>query len=252
MIKQRLWLVLVLLMAIVALIACGNSDEDDEAPEDVNAILNAAADELDNAESFQLVLQTSGAPTTFVFAGFDAVIFNNATATFISPNTVKADLSVAIGASTQKGEIVAVEDRQYFNQPLITGGEWDAMELVPNFEPADLQSPETGIGSALRNMRDVEFIGNEEVNSLAVHHIRGTVDAERVRSVTVGLMSTATGDIVIDIYVRRDGTNRVALIELEEPSPPDSEEDLSKTWEIEFRGYNQDYTINEPEVASAS
>lgn len=251
---KRSWFLLVLLIVLPVLVACGNGDEEDDSPEDVAALLNAAADELDNAESYQFVLRQSGAPTRFEFEGFEAIdiTFNDATATFISPNTVKADLSVSLDASTQKAEIIGVEDRQYFRQALITGGEWEQQNLVPSFQPADLQSEDAGIGSALRSMENAEFIGNEERDGIRVFHIRGQVPAERLNSVTVGLMSTRTGQITTDVYIRRDDTNRVAFIELEEPSPPDTEDTLAKTWEIEFRGYNQDYTVNEPDVGETS
>jgi hypothetical protein len=252
---KRAWLLLLLAILVPMLVACGNGDDDDnDAPEDVDALLTAAADELDNAASFQFVLRQSGAPTRFEFEGFEMVdiTLNDATATFVSPNAVQAELSVSLDASTQKAEIIGVDNRQYFQQSLITGGNWEELTLVPDFQPADLQSEDAGIGSALRSMENAEFIGNEERDGIRVHHIRGQVPAERLNSVTVGLMATTTGMITTDVYIRRDETNRVAFIELQEPSPPEAEEDLSKTWEIEFRGYNQNYVINEPETGDAS
>ena len=246
--KKRL-IVLFMLIPALLLAACGSDENNDETPTDTTALINNAADELDNASSFQFVLTQTGAETFFIFGDlqdFD-IVFGNAVATFVSPDRVKADFNVRVNANTVKAEILAVGTNQYLNLSLLTGNDYVQDVYVEDFQPSDLISSERGLGSALRNMQNVEFIGNEDIlGGIAVYHLRGTIIADRVRSVTVGLMATETGDIVTDLYIRRDGTNRVALIELQEPSPPDAEEDLSKTWVIEFRGYNQEYTIVEP------
>lgn len=246
--KQRLLFLIILISVALMTVACGSDDEDEAPPEDLNALINNAATELDNASSFQFELRQSGAPTYFFIAGFEEyeIIFENAVATFVADNIIQANLNVDFNGSTVKAEIIAAGANQYLRLAEVTGNNYWQDEYVADFVPADLLSDEKGIGSALRSMQNVEFIGNEEILSLPVYHLRGTVAAERIRSVTVGLMSTETGDIVTDIYIRRDGTNRLAYIELQEPSPAGAEEDLSKTWEIEFRGYNQPYTIVEP------
>ncbi|PJF44107.1 MAG: hypothetical protein CUN55_05700 [Phototrophicales bacterium] len=247
--KPHRFLGYVLLIALFALAACNNnSNDNEETPPDTQALLSEAANNFEQAESFRFELRQRGAPIYINFEGFEDldITLNSATAIFQSPNSVRADISVAIEDVTQKIGIIAVEDRQYYNHPLLTGGEWVQESLVADFEPSDLVSEQTGIGTALRSIQNPTLIGNTEIEGIPVYHIQGMVDAQLARAVTFGLMSTASGNIQIDIYIRREGTRHLSRIELIEPSPPDTEEDLSKTWEIDFEGYNQEVNIDEP------
>lgn len=244
----------VLLMLILVLAACnGDSSNDDDTPEP-EALLSEAASNINEAESFRLELRQSGAPTYFSFPSFDDVdiTLNTASAVFDSPNSILAKISVSLGGLVQDVDVIAIEDRQYYNQSVITGGDWVQETLVEGFQPANLTSEELGIGNALNSMSNVTLVGNEEIESVPVYHIRGTVDAELARSITFGLMATASGDIQMNVYIRREGTRHIARIELVEPSPADAETDLSKTWEIDFEGYNQPVSIQEPDVDNAN
>lgn len=248
----RLMGYMLVLLALMLAACGGNGDSDDDAPPDVQELLSEAATNINEADSFRFELRQSGAPTYFVFEGFEdlEITLNSATAVFKSPNSVRADISVDIG-TTQKIAVIVVEDRQYYNHALLTGNEWLGEDLVPGFEPADLLSPESGIGAALLSVRDATLVGTEEIEGVPVYHVRGIVDAELARAVTFDLMSTATGDIQIDAYIRREGTRRLARLELVEPSAADAETDRSKIWEIDFAGYNQDVNITEPTVEAS-
>lgn len=242
-----------LLLMLLVLAACNGNGDEDETPPDSQALLTEAATNINAAESFRFEVRQSGAPTYFSFEGFEdlEISLNSANATFESPNSVLATISVLIGGQTQDIAVIAVENRQYYKHPLLTGGEWAQETLVSDFEPSDLLSAESGIGNALLSMRDVTYVGNTEVKSVPVYHLRGVVDAELAQAVTFGLMDTATGDVQMDVYVRREGTRRLARIEIVEPSPTDAEEDLSKTWEIDFDRYNQETNIAEPPIPTA-
>lgn len=242
-----------LLLMVLVLVACNGNGDDDETPPDPQALLTEAAANVNEAESFRFEVRQSGAPTFFSFEGFEDIdiSLNSANATFESPNSVLATISVLFGGQTQDIAVIAVEDRQYYKHPVLTGGDWTQETLVPDFQPADLLSAESGIGNALLSMRDVTYVGNSEVKGVPVYHLRGVVDAELARAVTFGLMSTATGDVQMDVYVRREGARRVARIEIVEPALAGAEEDLSKTWEIDFDRYNQETNIAEPPVPTA-
>ncbi len=242
----------VLIVLLFGLAACNGNNDQEDTPTDTQTLLSEAARNINEAESFRFEVRQSGAPTNFSFEGFEDldITLNSATAVFKNPNSVRADISVGISGLTQKIAAIVVEDRQYYNHPILTGGEWQQETLVSGFEPANLLSNDSGIGNALLSMRDVTLIGNTEIEGIDVYHLRGIVDAELARAVTFELMSTATGDIQIDVYIRREGTRRLSRIELIEPSPAGSETDLSKTWEIDFEGYNQEVTITEPNGAA--
>ncbi|NDJ85470.1 MAG: LppX_LprAFG lipoprotein [Chloroflexi bacterium] len=239
----KLWSLL-LLIVVMVLGACNGEDGDEESPPEPQELLTEAAQSLNEAESFRLGIRHEG-PSTEIDAGEFVVIFNNATAFFVSPDRVWAKVSVAIGDLTQEVEVIAIEDRQYINNSFLTGGEWQAEVFAQGFQPSDLQSDEKGIGSALLSMDDAELLGREEIaGGVAVYHLRGTVDAQKVRSVTVGLMASDQGAIETEVYIRRDDTRRVARIVLKEPT----ETDEVKIWTIDFDSYNRDFEIEEPDI----
>lgn len=245
---MRYWLSLLIILAAVLVGCNGNDDDEDDTPPDAQTLITEAAQNLDQAQSFRLLLRQEGAPTEIEVGLPDelslVIVFQNAEAFFVSPDRIQATVSVGISDATQEINIVVVEDRQYVNHGLLTGGEWQQLRFAQGFEASDLQSPDNGIGAALMSMTNLEYVGTAEVSGgIETYHLRGTVDANKIRSVTVGLMATEEGDIGMDVYVRRQGTRRVARLELDEPTA-DGE---VKHWVIEFDRYDNVPEIQEPE-----
>jgi hypothetical protein len=242
---RRFWTGLLLVTVILA--ACrGNGKKETETPPDARALITKAAESINSASSFRLELRQEGTPTvleTVLLA--DMITFNSAQAFFVSPDRVRAKVSIAIGEVTQEVLLVAVEDRQYLSNGILTGGSWQQQSFASGFQPADLQSPEKGIGSALLAVENLELVGNEDLDGVPVYHLRGVVAAEKVRSVTVGLMANDQGNVDIDIYMRRDESSRLAQIRLREPAGEDAEPTV---WLISFDSYNQEFDIEEPTI----
>lgn len=240
------WKWLLLLVLVLGIAAC-NSDNDDKATPPPQDLMAEAADSLDQATSFRLIIRPDGATvvikTSLIEEGIE---LNKAEARFASPNKVRANVSVRIDAVTQEVQVVAISDRQYLQLPILTGDNWLVQDFAAGFVPEDLQSAENGIGAALRAMQEMEYVGTTEVSGIPVYHIRGLVPASKVRSVTVGLIAAQEGLLKTDVYIRRDDTNRVARIVVEEP--PVDAESAATIWTIEIDSYNQDVTITEPEV----
>lgn len=243
--KRYKILPLLLLMVVLSLTACNRDNKkENDTPADAQTLISQAATSINTAESFRLELRQEGSPTviqTDVLA--DALTFNHAEAFFVSPDRSRAKVSIAIGDFTQEVLLIMVQDRQYLNNALLTGGNWQQQTLASGFTPADLQSDEKGIGAALLAIENPSLVGNEEIDGIKVYHLSGTVPAEKVRSVTVGLMASAEGMVDIDVYIRQDDTHRIARIVLEETSVAS---DASTSWFISFDSYNQDFKIDEP------
>jgi hypothetical protein len=241
-----------LLLVSVVLAGCRDSDDEKtETPPDPAKLVQEAADKIDQAESFRLELRQEGPPTEIKNELDLDVTFSSADAIFVRPNRLRARVSVAIGAVTQDVQVVAVGDSQYTNNRFLTNDEWLAMTFAASFSPGDLQSAENGIGHALRTIQDIELVGREDLDGIPVYHLRGLVDASRVRSVTVGLIGTEEGKIELDVYIRTKDSF-LARIVLKEPLDPNAETGEQRIWNIDFTGYNNydASQVEEPEATA--
>jgi hypothetical protein len=239
----KYWKFVAFLFIIILLGACRSGDNNDDKPVDTQALINKSADEWNNAESFTLNIRHDGPAPIIAEVLGQPIVFNSAEAKFVSPDRVGAVASIAIGDLNVEVTLFAVGDRQY----TLLAGRWCQEVFAIGFDPADLQSSERGIGSALLSIENLEMVGNEEIEGgIAVYHLKGSVETERVRSVTVGMISSGTGNSDIDIFIRRDDTNRLARVIINEINP---EDDVSRVWTIDFLGYNQPYPLDEPDVS---
>lgn len=218
-----------------------------ELPE-ADPLMQTAATNLQEAETFQMEMRHEGTSTLITeFLGFK-IFFDRATALFVQPDRISALVSVQIDSIIQDFDLIIIGDDHYGKNRALTQGQWESMVLARGFNGSDIQDDEYGINVALANIEELEMIGRADVEGIPVYHLRGKVDAEHVRSVTVGLMGTAEGLIPIDVYVRVRDSYPARLI-LTEPRL-DGEDNLDPTiWTIDFVGYNRDgQAVNAPEV----
>ena len=242
------WIVILLL----ALAAC-NSDDDDETADgevDPAALLENAAQQLDDANAFELVLEVSGAPV-FLDAetiGLDTPIqFRRAEGYVARPDALQANVTVLIEDSAVEIEVIAIDEDQYLFHPALTFGQWQAIIFSEDFNPTSLLTGDQSIADALRSAQEVAYMGEADLDGLTVHHLRGQVEASQVKAVTVGLIGTETGSVQIDVFIRQDN-GRLEQLVLEEPINPDADPERPAMWSIGVYDYGADVTITRPEV----
>ena len=249
--KQHWWRNLSIAVGFLFVIAaCGDSNDDKtETPADPAALMQEAASQIDQAQSFRLLLAQEGQPTVIENELELAITFNSADAIFVQPDRVRGKVSVSIEALTQEVQLIAVAENQYINNRFLTNDQWTLMTFAHDFLPSDLQSADQGIGNALRAAQNVQLIGEEELDGVPVYHLKADVEATLVRSVTVGLIGTHEGTIEIDVYIRTRDKN-LAQIKLNEPAQPDAENQDPTIWTISFAGYGnyKAEEVEEPEV----
>ncbi|MBI5927907.1 MAG: LppX_LprAFG lipoprotein [Chloroflexi bacterium] len=247
---RKLTVVAGCLILVVGIAACKDSSDDKkETPVDPAALMQDAASRIDQAQSFRLLLAQEG-PATVIDNDLElAVTFNSADAIFVQPDRVFAKVSVSIEALTQEVQIIAVGENQYVNNRFLTNDQWLLMTFAHDFSPADLQSADQGIGNALRSAQNVQLVGEEDLDGVPVYHLKAVVEANKVRSVTVGLIGSREGMTEIDIYIRTRDKN-LAQIRLNEPALLDAESQDPTIWTISFAGYGNYETeeIQEPTV----
>jgi|GEM_PF-6044508 len=241
-------LILVGVAAVVA--ACGGNDDTSNEDVDPQALLEQAATELDNTDSFEIVLGTDGAPVTLNAGnvGLDIPItLEGAEGAFVRPDALGGTVKVLLEDIAADVDIAIIGDDQYINQTLITFGNWQLMTFLDDFNPETLLSGDDSIQAALRAFENITYEGQTDLDGLSVHHVRGEVAAAKVDAVTVGLIGTDTGTIVVDAYIRTND-NRLEQLVVNEPASDTNSGAV--TWTIGLYNYNGDYEVTRPKVGA--
>lgn len=246
MIKKWMSLGLILLLVLAACNGDDEKKEDEATPVNAQTLINNAASKIDEASTFELVLEASGTPVLLNAGEIglnQELAFRRAQGVFVSPDKLGGTVEIALEDVITELEIILVGNQQFIKQSFITQGKWQEMTFSPTFTPASLKDEE-GIANAIRSMQQVEYVGEEDLDGLPVYHIRGVVDAALVKSVTVGFIGTSNGNIQSDLYVRKEDGLLEKLV-LQEPLQEGAEEPT--VWTISLYNYNEEYTIEIPE-----
>jgi lipoprotein LprG len=228
-----------MLLALAVLLgACGAAEEDaaggDAAGLDAEVVLERSAEAMASVETAEFTIEQSGAEVHIDEAGL--IRFREATGRYAAPASADALLKVAaMGLDTEVGA-VAVDGLTWISNPLT--GRWESAPEGFSFDPSVLFDPETGWSALLAEGLENPTIvadGGER------HHLRGVVDAERVASLTGGLVDEPSE---IDLWIDPD-TYRVDEVSF------DVETDAGMTsWRLVLTGYDTDIVISEPAVGT--
>jgi hypothetical protein len=203
--------------------------------------------QLEAAQSFELTLAVSGAPVLLdaESAGMDLSIGVVGAEGYVTrPNGVQAVVNVQIEDVQTQVNIIALGGEQFTKHILLTGNRWQALAFSENFNAQGLLSGDTSLTAALASISNLEYVGQTEVDGVQMYHLRGQVEAARVKNVTVGLVRAEEGLLAVDLYLRtRD--QRLERLVIEEPVLPDQ----ATTWTLGFYNYDGDHAkIVPPEL----
>lgn len=226
-----------------------NSNEGLSISNDPVELISDAAVNMDEASSFRLYLDYLNGPTINlgndeITGGVD-VTFHSADAVYIQPDRLQAEVNVTYLATTDNIDLIAIEQQQYINHVVITNGQWQEATFT-DFQPGDLQSAAHGIGQVLQSMENLEYLGIEERDGSDMYHLRGMVDAQAVRALTFGLISS-NGQITVDLYMWTQD-RYISEINLKEPVNPEADILQPGLWRITFSQYDKTFNIERPVV----
>jgi hypothetical protein len=230
---------------------CNGQKQPKELPE-ARPLLEESTDKIQNAQSFGLEIGVSGYPVDISSPDFplpvDApLLFQYAKGFFVAPDRLQAGVQVALGKFGTTIELIAVGQDQYMRSSLLTQNRWLQQEIIADFSPAALLSPDRGIRYALNTITDLEMMGEKDIDGRDVFALRGTIEAQNVYSLTFGLVSTQTGQIQVEIHILVN-ERLIDQVILHEPLPPGVTDQEPTTWTISFMDYNKPVSISAPSV----
>lgn len=246
---NRRWNSIFAFGVILALIIVSSGLKTLRALPDPQELLRQAAEQAKNAKAFRFTLELKGAPA-FIDTK-KTISFVSAKGQYVAPDRVSADVVARLLGVPGEVQVVAIGDRQFMNNAVITTNKWLEMQFSPGFNAQKLiQSPDTGIESAINAFTELKLVGQEDLFGASVYHITGKAPTAKISALTVGLI-IGTGDVLADIYVDVN-TNQADRIVIVQPDTKTDTEDAT-TWTLETFDYNApDVTVDEPKVVASA
>ena len=247
---------LIILIAILPATSLAQEPEPvDPAPQ---ALLDAAVDHLQAAESFRLAIEQSGEPYPLALS-LDGVnllpaTLQSAEAQYIQPNElhISAQLQLFIPLSL---DIYSLDDRQWLSFP--SGAPWILMPAFEDFDVNRLLAPDDGIEYLVANLQDPQLIPPDTDSTAddsttdettsdepALIHIGARADGAAVAGLLFGFIEPQDDVDMIASITEEDG--RLSLIEitmLETLGDPDAEPSV---WLIRFHDYDAPRAFEPP------
>lgn len=219
-----------LVFVLMALVACGKADVDPVV------VAQQGADAFEKVETFHFKLDVANGTA----APINEIELLSAEGDSKRPDRLFASL---------KARPVGVPIAANSNIIIIGTDAW----LTPN--PFDLKtyakmedtgglesfSPAKGVSDVLRGMRNLTYVGEEDLDGTITHHISGVADAKTLEAITGGVASA--GELKIDLWIGKDDSflRKIVAVGALDPS-----EKATITRTIVVSKFNEPVTIEAP------
>lgn len=201
----------------------------------IEEVLERSSLAMADVETARFAIEQTGAAVFIDQA--DQIQFTGATARYAAPASADALIGVtALGLSTEVGA-VAIDGEIWLTNPLT--GKWELAPAGLSFDPTVLFAADTGWAVLLSNgLLEPELVtGDADTDER--HHIRSSVGADRVSTLTGGLANESS---IVDLWVDA-GTGLVD----EATFDVDTGSGLT-SWRLTVTDYGADITINKPDL----
>lgn len=231
--------ILLFVATMLALAACSNTAAQ---PPDVLTIVEEAARHIQEANSFAVTIERTGAP---VFIDPNGLInFLRASGYYVAPDRVQARVRVTVSGLAGDIDVIAIGNDQYYRHSVLTGGQWLAAEFSPGFNAEALVRSESGLSRAMQAINDLALVGEQSLNGIRVWHLTGTAAGSEVAALTIGLIP-AEADVQVDLFVRTDNGQAERMVIVQPDTVSDAFPEPS-TWTVEVYDYNGEYAVQAP------
>ncbi len=246
---MRRFIPILTLLALVLAACSGRGTAGEPTPEPA-VLLEEAVSAIRQKETFRLSVEHTGAKY-FFGTDFGSLEFRRAEGQFVMPDKIQAKVRVVFGGLPVDADIYARGEDQWL-RGIWTNQQWQNMIIVQGFNPEALISREdTGIGAAIRALKDVQLVGEETlIDGTPVYHLTATADGAEMSWLVVYLIEM-TGQVNADLYIHRDSKLPVKFVIVQTESVAADQPDPT-TWTIELYDFDEPAALDEPSAESTA
>jgi hypothetical protein len=223
-----------LLVVSCLLLACGGGSKQNTSTQD---IINHTAARLDAVKSVHFAATIDGA------AYIDTsrtIQLRSADGDIVPPDKMSAKIKIAVGPANIDVSLVTIGQDRYQTNPLT--GAWGPVQPGFDYSPAILFDKDKGLSSVIKQLQNVERLGDDNVAGQSVYHLRGNVARAALEPLSSGAIE---GDpVTVELWVAQDSSNLAKLV-LTEPQTPNKPKPA--VWTLTFDKYDQPVTIDRPQ-----
>ncbi|MDJ0497098.1 MAG: LppX_LprAFG lipoprotein [Acidimicrobiia bacterium] len=235
---NRLLRLVISLAFVVLVAACGGEESSvTTLPPQPGPVLEAAAEAMSNVDYVHFkILWAGGAPIGI--SDFNAD-FEDAEGFFAAPGAANGVATLAVGNAKAQLGVISIEGQTWLTEPI--SGAWMDAPSGFDIDLAVLFDAEDGWGPLISDgLSDVQWLGSEERGSEPRYRIRGTADADRVKTILAGLIPRQ--EVEIDMWLDTS-TGHIREAELSTVY-----EGQTSDWYIEFTEFGEPVEINPPDI----
>lgn len=242
---RHLWIVL----ALVLLAGCSGNNATPTPAVDPLTLVTEAAANIRAAETFRISVTQTG-PDYLMLTDYGTAVFHSATGQYVAPREMQANVRVGVAGIPIQIDVFSRGADQWY-RAIWTGNRWLNQPFQEGFNPETLISQDAGIQAALDALIQLNYVGEEQLESGAqVQHLTATANGPDVSALLGGLIEPV-GEVTVDVYV--DTTTRqparFIIQEFDSPfaeTPEPGQEAEPVVWTIDIYDINAPAEIDVP------
>ena len=223
-------------VAVAALLAAGCAEDLGGTPlaTDADLLQTSSAQAMGDVTSVRFTVERTGAPVYIDAAR--SLSLDRIEGRFAAPRSADAIVTVTVNDSlgTKLGA-VAIDDEVWMSNPIT--GEFETLPAGFDIDPSLFFDPTEGWRPLIAGLEDLEFIAEENRGGTR-YHLRGLAPAERMETITAGLVRGR--DVELDLWMH-PVTTLITAVEFTTEF-----EGEASDWELDLDDYGEEFEISDP------
>jgi hypothetical protein len=226
------------LLSVVLLSSVACTPDADAPPEGMSPRdrLESAVAAWNSTSAFHFALQLDGRSIQLDQSGL--LSFNQVEGDVVAPDRMQAETTVRTPVGNTQVAFIAIGDEQWLTNPLTR--QWEPAPPEASQGVAGMFDPNTGIGSMLIDMDDLQQVGEETVAGVRTARLTGKLPGAVLSNFAPDLAGVQTVDV--DLWIGVDD-HRIRQILVREPPVGDA---APASWTFQFSRLDEPISIQPP------